>query len=136
MLDRSRKIEADVRLPFFNRGDNLEIEEEEKNDVDHPGLGHNMGYDAPFKGELGLNPFHQGNETPRSSIKRPESGGVNDWMATIILETDSSTERSASEPPMSVATQPGLMETASRFVDPKDRWRRTVSIFRAALLIE
>ena len=49
-----------------------------KNDVDHPGLGHNMGYDAPFKGELGLNPFHQGNETPRSSIKRPESAGVND----------------------------------------------------------
>ena len=39
MLDRSRQIEADVHLPFFNRGDNLEIEEEEKNDVDHVVMG-------------------------------------------------------------------------------------------------
>ena len=95
-----------------------------------------MGYAAPFKGELGFPSFHQGIEFPRLSIKRPESAGVNDWMATIILETDSSTERLAPDPPMSVATQPGLIETASRFLDPEDRASRTVSMFKAALLIE
>ena len=80
--------------------------------------------------------FHQGMELPRMEIKRPESKTVNAPIVLRILDTDSSTDKVAEAPPISVATQPGLIDT-THFDDSLNvEAKRVISIFNAALLIE